>query len=112
MQDETRTPPETEASTGADRTVFTPLPGGRDHRRALRVYVAGRNRFWTADEKRSAAEELETPSRPRGDGSADIEQLVRSGVAVPGTLQFHRAAGTWRDEVPGGRRRPPGSRID
>jgi hypothetical protein len=89
-----------------------PLPGGRDLRRALRIYVAGRNRFWTAEEKRTAAGEKNSPSGSDGEGTADIERGTRIGVPVPETLQFHRAAGTWRDGVPGGRRRPAGSRID
>jgi len=92
--------------------VTTPLPEGRDLRRALRIYVAGRTRFWTADEKRSAAGDSATPSEPDGSGTGEAEHGARVGVPVPETLQFHRAAGTWRDGIPGGRRRPSGSRID
>jgi hypothetical protein len=42
------------------------------------------------------------------------EAEPRAGVAVPvpETLQFHRAAGTWRDEVPGGRGYRARSRTD
>jgi hypothetical protein len=93
-----------------DETV--PLPGGRDLRQALRIYVAGRNRFWTAEEKRTAAGEREPPFKSGGNVTSGIEGGARIGVPVPETLQFHRAAGTWRDGVPGGRRRPSGSRID
>ncbi len=81
--------------------VDVSLPGGRDLGRALRIYVAGRNRFWTADEKRQAAE------RPRSGRAAEVEagptgrEPARASVPVPETLDFHRAAGIWRDDLPG-----------
>lgn len=112
MHDETATRSSLSASSGSESAVAVPLPGGRDVRRALRIYVAGRSRFWSADEKRAAAGESAAPSEPGSSGIAASERDARIGVPVPETLQFHRAAGTWRDGVPGGRRRPAGSRID
>jgi hypothetical protein len=112
MHDETATPAGQSASSRSERAEALPLPGGRDVRRALRIYVAGRSRFWSADEKRAAAGEGPAPSEPDSSEIADSERDARVRVPVPETLQFHRAAGTWRDGVPGGRRRPSGSRID
>ncbi len=94
-----------------DETAI-PLPVKRDCRQALRIYVAGRNRFWTADEKRAAGGVNVSPYESGAVGPTDTEPRSAVGVPVPETLQFHRAVGTWRDEVPGGRRRPSGSRID
>jgi hypothetical protein len=80
-----------------------PLPAKSDFRQALRIYVAGRNRFWTADEKRVAAGGPGTSTKPDVGGMTEAEPRAGVAVPVPETLQFHRAAGTWRDEVPGGR---------
>ena len=82
-----------------------PLPGGRDLNRALRIYVAGRSRAWTADEKREAAGgEVRRGSAGRVP-TAGVKAETRIGVPVPESLQFHRGPGTWRGEMPGGRRR-------
>jgi hypothetical protein len=92
--------------------VDVPLPGGRDLNKALRIYIAGRNRVWTADEKREAAGS-EAPRQPTGQESTpSVEAEVRIGVPVPDSLQFHRGPGTWRGEMPGGRRRQRGRRAD
>lgn len=94
-----------------DDTVI-PLPARRDFRQALRIYVAGRNRFWTADEKRVAAGESGSSTEVGVGGMTDGEPRAGVAVPVPETLQFHRAAGTWRDEVPGGRGHRARSRSD
>ena len=94
-----------------DETAI-PLPVRRDFRQALRIYVAGRTRFWTADEKRAAGGVNVSPYESGEGGTTETEPRAAVGVPVPETLQFHRAVGTWRDEIPGGRRRPSGSRID
>ena len=87
-----------------------PLPGGRDLSKALRIYVAGRNRAWTADEKREAAGGGARRG-PAGRVPAEsVEQETRIGVPVPESLQFHRGPGTWRGAMPGGRRRQRGPR--
>ncbi len=112
MPDDTMMSPEPAAPSGAKQIVTPPLPEGRDLRRALRIYVAGRTRFWTAGEKREAAGEQESRAQHGIASAADPERGAGSSVTVPETLQFDRAVGTWRDGVPGGRRRPSGSRID
>ena len=94
-----------------DDTVI-PLPARRDFRQALRIYVAGRNRFWTADEKRVAAGESGSSTEVGVGGMTGGEPRAGVAVPVPETLQFHRAAGTWRDEVPGGRGHRARSRSD
>jgi hypothetical protein len=94
--------------------VEVPLPGGRDLNRALRIYVAGRNRAWTADEKREAAggdvRRGPAVTGPTADPDADPDAETRTGVPVPDSLQFHRGPGTWRGEMPGGRRLRRGPR--
>lgn len=76
-----------------------PLPARSDWRRALGVYVAGRSRALTADEKRGIArqrsEQLESP-RP----GASRPGKPRYGVPVPERLAFHRTASTWRNDLP------------
>lgn len=95
---------------GAGSPPLPPLPRRIDLEHAFQVYVAGRNRMWTEDEKRSAAAagdrragEPADASPAAGVPSADAS---RAGVGVPERLAFHRSAGTWRNAVPGGRRRP------
>ena len=85
-----------------------PLPGGRDLNKALRIYVTGRNRAWTADEKREAAGGDARRGKPVRAPTAGVEGEERTGVPVPESLQFHRGPGTWRGEMPGGRRRRRG----
>ena len=81
--------------------AVVPLPGGRDLGRALQIYVAGRNRFWTADEKREAAERRTTGGRISERNRIEARETPRTGVPIPDTLEFHRAAGIWRDDLPG-----------
>jgi hypothetical protein len=89
-----------------------PLPAKSDFRQALRIYVAGRNRFWTVDEKRAAAGEPGSSTKVEVGGMTEAEPRAGVAVPVPETLKFHRAAGTWRDEVPGGRGHRARSRTD
>jgi hypothetical protein len=84
--------------------VKVPLPGQRDLKKALRIYVAGRNRAWTVDEKRAAAGTEVLFAAPDADPAGTEDRETQIGVAVPETLQFHRGPGTWRGEIPGGRR--------
>jgi hypothetical protein len=86
--------------------VNVPLPGQRDLKKALRIYVAGRNRAWTADEKRAAAgDEIRAVAFDAEPADAE-ETMPQAGVPVPESLRFHRGPGTWRPEIPGGRRNP------
>jgi hypothetical protein len=84
--------------------VNVPLPGPRDPKKALRIYVAGRNRAWTAEEKRAAAGDDVAigTTGPKPGGTEGREPRIE--VPVPTELQFHRGPGTWRGEIPGGRR--------
>jgi len=86
MHDETATPAGQSASSRSERAEAPPLPGGRDVRRALRIYVAGRSRFWSADEKRAAAGEGPAPSEPDSSAIAESERDARVGVPVPETM--------------------------
>lgn len=70
-----------------------------DWRRALDVYVAGRNRFLTAEEK----VDMTTPGSSgvrlrRGASTAEPRDY---GVDVPAELDFYRNASTWRSGLPG-----------
>lgn len=112
MPEDTMTSPEQASPSGPEAGFTPPLPESRDLHRALRIYVAGRTRFWTAEEKREAAGERQPTSEPDVSQIADRAFPVGNRVPVPETLQFHRAVGTWRDDIPGGRRGPSGSRID
>jgi hypothetical protein len=99
------------AADGAGSPPLPALPRRIDLEHAFQVYVAGRNRMWTEDEKRSAAAAGE---RRAGVPASDTSSAAvvpsadpsRAGVRVPERLAFHRSAGTWRNAVPGGRRRP------
>lgn len=81
-----------------------PLPARTDWRRALDVYVAGRSRALTADEKRSFAggarsREAEPESEVRVRRATGRPEAAY-GVSVPRVLDFYRNAGTWRDSLP------------
>ncbi|MFW6090104.1 MAG: hypothetical protein ACODAB_10145 [Gemmatimonadota bacterium] len=78
-----------------------PLPARSDWRRALGVYVAGRSRALTLDEKRGLA----GGSRGGDDGESALPGATRPspvayGVRVPPVLDFYRNASTWRDRLP------------
>lgn len=99
-------------TTGAGAPPVPPLalPRRIDLDHALQVYVAGRSRNWTEDEKRTAAARgkriaAASPEVPEA-GDAPRAAAPRAGVRVPERLAFHRSAGTWRVAVPGGLPRP------
>ncbi len=85
-----------------------------DLKRALRVYVLGHDAGYdVATKLRIAAGELETerlaagaagPAAVLDPAAATSGSAGDSGVPVPEQLDFHRAAGTWRDHIPGLRR--------
>lgn len=77
-----------------------PLPASADWRRAFDVYVVGRSRALTADEKRGIAR-----ARARHRASPPERGATRSleasyGVPIPERLQYHRNASTWRNHLP------------
>jgi hypothetical protein len=84
--------------------VNVPLPDQRDLKKALRIYVSGRNRAWTAEEKRSAAGDDVPPAAVASGSSTTGGAEPQVGVPVPDSLQFHRGPIRWRGEIPGGRR--------
>lgn len=100
----------------------TPTVGVGDWRRAVRAYVSGHDRGWSADRKyREAAEEPTGGERERSpsvDASASGEDeartqggtgpAVRFGVGIPDRdrFSFHRSASTWRDRLPASDRLP------
>ena len=77
-----------------------PLPARSDWRRALDVYVAGRSRAITHDEKRSIAA---SGVAGRADEAPDVDVPPKPsfGVSVPDQLDYYRNAGTWRDRLSG-----------
>ncbi|MCZ6824526.1 MAG: hypothetical protein O7E50_02470 [Gemmatimonadetes bacterium] len=82
-----------------------------DLKRALRVYVLGHDAGYDiATKLRIAADELETERLAAGTAAgldaaaATSASADDSSVPVPEQLDFHRAAGTWRDHIPGLRR--------
>lgn len=85
-------------------------PGGTDWRRAMRAYVRGHDRGWSADRKYSeAAEEPARTSRPeQGEEDSRPERATHRGVAIPDRagFSFHRAASIWRDRLPASERLP------
>ena len=75
------------------------LPVRLDMRRALDIYVFGRNRTLGPTEKGSAipgtaAAPFADPPAP---GAMTPPPVSAAGVPVPGELRFDRNAGTWRD---------------
>ena len=85
----------------SDSKAITPdvgLPGRLDMRRALDIYVAGRNRTLSPEEKVSqagggAAEAsfaLPSTGPERGELTGDT-----ASISVPHQLRFDRNAGTW-----------------
>lgn len=80
-----------------------PLPGRSDWRRALGIYVSGRSRALTLDEKRrlgggSTDGDEGAPSTARNGATRPSRTVY--GVAVPRVFDFYRNAGTWRDGLP------------
>ncbi len=70
-----------------------------DWRRALDIYVTGRNRALTVEEKRNAVgHESSTADAPNHSGST-LSGPSPLGISVPRTLEYFRNAGTWRDRI-------------
>lgn len=79
-----------------------------DWRSAFDVYVAGRNRGVTIEQKFAMAELAPIlagtdGSAPPQAASAEIAGAAKPtfGVEVPADLTFHRNAGTWTSRLPG-----------
>jgi len=72
----------------------------RGWRRALELYVAGRNRSLSLQEKEASVGETGKPESGRS-----LTDPAVFGVGVPDTLQYFRNAGTWRDGFGPGRKR-------
>ena len=81
-------------------TVVAPgvgLPLRLDMRRALAVYVAGRNRTLGPDEKGAmVGGPVGTPLPGPSVETARPQAPAVNGVSVPDELRFDRNAGTWR----------------
>ena len=75
-----------------------------DWRRALDIYVTGRNRALTTDEKRRAAADMSEAARPARSGATTADTST-FGVPIPRTLEYYRNAGTWRDRIEAFRKR-------
>ncbi|MFQ5530843.1 MAG: hypothetical protein ACE5FP_10925, partial [Gemmatimonadota bacterium] len=72
-----------------------------DWRLALDIYVAGRNRVLSTEQKRQVAgADVDGTARPRPSG-ATRASVPAFGVPIPETLQYYRNAGTWRDRIDG-----------
>ena len=87
------------------QTVVAPdvgLPPRLDMRRALAVYVAGRNRTLGPDEKGAmVGGPVGTPlPGPSVETTAPQVPAVQ-GIPVPDELRFDRNAGTWRRSLVG-----------
>lgn len=82
-----------------------PLPARSDWRRALGVYVSGRSRALTLDEKwrlgglREAGDDDGDESRASRVGATRRVEVVY-GVTVPRVFDFYRNASTWRNDLP------------
>jgi len=78
-----------------------PLPARSDWRRALDIYVAGRSRALTHDEKRGlgGATDVEGDAT-MGRAGATRPSKPMYGVGVPPVFDFYRSASTWRDRLP------------
>lgn len=79
-----------------------PLPGRSDWRRALGIYVSGRSRGLTLDEKRRlggrSTDDEGSPTTARSGATRSSKTLY--GVTVPRVFDFYRNASTWRDGLP------------
>ena len=70
----------------------------RDWRRALDIYVAGRNRSLSVEQKLAASDSGALATGiPSASGTVTGDPTF--GVSIPETLEYFRNAGTWRDRV-------------
>ena len=77
-------------------------------RHALKIYVSGRNRALTVEEKRSAVG-ADSPVVPDVPGPrSPTSDSFSAAIPVPRTLEYYRNAGIWRDRIDGGRQRKAG----
>ena len=79
-----------------------------DWRRALEIYVTGRNRALTIDEKQQAAGAGMSEAAGTEPSGATISGTSTFGVSIPQTLEYYRNAGTWRDRIETFRKREAG----
>lgn len=96
---------------GYTQTYGTPDLGIEDWRRAMRAYVTGHDRGWSADRKYREAGESEDEQRVAGPlpgREGTPSDRVRFGVGVPDRedFSFHRGASTWRDRLSAAERLP------
>lgn len=78
-----------------------PLPAPSDWRKALDVYVAGKSRALTNDEKRrlGGRADAEGDAAMTRAGSTRPSKVVY-GVGVPPVFDYYRNASTWRNRLP------------
>lgn len=79
-----------------------------DWRRALDIYVTGRNRALSTDEKRRAAGPGMSEATDTATSGTTTSGTSTFGVSVPQTLEYYRNAGTWRDRIETSRKREAG----
>jgi len=72
------------------------LPARLDMKRALDVYVAGRNRTLGPEEKGTMVGGSVETSFPGPSAETPPEFPAAQGVSVPNELRFDRNPGTWR----------------
>jgi len=77
------------------------VPAPRDRRRAARGYLLGHDRGGSPEVKWERAQRIERPPVERPEAAIPVEVGAPREVVVPGRLDFHRSAGTWRDGIPG-----------
>lgn len=101
---------------GYPQSYGTPDLGVGDWRRAMRAYVTGHDRGWSADRKHLEAGRAGDEG-PGGGGASDEREPrrdaaaargIRFGVEVPNRedFSFHRGASIWRDRLPASDRLP------
>ena len=76
-----------------------------DWRRALEIYVTGRNRGLTTDEKRRATGSDMSEAASTVPSGRTTSRTSTFGVSVPQILDYYRNAGTWRDRIDAFRKR-------
>ncbi|MDH3297338.1 MAG: hypothetical protein OEM23_07000 [Gemmatimonadota bacterium] len=72
-----------------------------DWRLALDMYVAGRNRADSTEQKQAAATAARRTAAPTRTSGTSIPGVAVFGVPIPQTLDCYRNAGTWRNGLNG-----------